>query len=178
MNLLDIWNEKTKAMFTYVDLGKQALENLGYVEDNKFDDRGGNNIVLMGEEKKFNTISAFFVGAYLKTTEATELSEFDMKQVLRIFNRFFWASGNSSDIKKDIDENTFWDEESFEVEEYAELAKEELLKSRPGDAVGLRFTEEAGYVLELRIQTENKSYPKEFQGFPVRAEILSGTKFQ
>lgn len=114
MNLIDIWNQKTKAMFAYIELGKQSLEKLGFVEDSELDDQGGVTVVLRGDDKKFNTTGAFFVGVYLHTMKATELSEFDLDKVLMIFGCFFWDGDTSTGIKQSIDSNDFWDEDAFE----------------------------------------------------------------
>ncbi len=109
MNLVDTWTKRTEKMFTYLHLGKQALEKLGYTEDIDFDDHGGNTVVLTGEQKKFNTTGAFFVGVYLSTIEGTELSQFDLNHVLTMFDCFFWAGDTVDGLRTELETNNFWD---------------------------------------------------------------------
>ena len=119
MNLAEIWLHRSKCMFEYIEHGKQALEMLGYTENNTFDDHGGNTVVLWDESKLFNTAGAFFVGVYIhtmkaNTSEKVQFSESDLEEVLVMFDSFFWGGYSSSDIKEDIENGHFFNKEYFE----------------------------------------------------------------
>ena len=114
MNLVRLWNERARAMFVYIERGKQALEKLGYVENVLMEDDGGATVVTTKGDKMFNSVGAFLVGVYLHTVQATELSEYDLDKVLVTFDCLFWQGTNLANLKESVETLTLWDKEAIE----------------------------------------------------------------